>query len=393
MPRKRTKSPVAGLKAVTSKGRLYWYHRGTGKRLRNEPSSAAGLLEISALDAKAEERPAENDSGSLAAIIVAYRSSDAGRAGRIRPFRSLGKRTQDDYSECLDYLWPVAGKLRPEEMRPRQVQKLVDDAAEASGWVFGDKLLSVLRLIINWGAYHELTAFEAHPCTGVLAPSRAEGLEASNRPWTDAERIAVFSAAPVELLIVFGLCLYAQLNIAHAIDVPPSAIKRTVNERGEVRRRLQWRRAKNAHPIDVGVEGPLETIVDACASEGPRLALNSRGEPWTRSGVNSARKRLLGRLVAAGKVGPGLTFHGLRSTLGAIAAEGGASEKQIAAAIHDGTSEMGALYSRGAESRVLAEAARKPLIERDTALLGGLLSRRLAPTTGAVNVVRMARRS
>lgn len=95
------------------------------------------------------------------------------------------------------------------------------------------------------------------------------------------------------------------------------------------------------------------------------------------SGAQTARKRLMKRLYDEGKVEPGLTFHGLRSTLGTVAAEGGANDKQIAAAIHDSTSQMGALYSRGAEKRRLAEAARMPLIERDNSLISGILARRL----------------
>lgn len=389
MPRKRRLSPVAGLKPVRAKGKLYWYHRATGLRLKNDPNTAAGMIEIAALDKRAKAKTEEERGGSLAQIIAAYQSADAGRAGRIRPFRKLSERTRADYQECFDYLEPIAAKLYPADMKPRHVQGMVDDAADVRGWAFGDKLLSVVRLLINWGAYHELTAFEMHPCKDVLAPARDEDAPDANRPWTDEERVAVFNEAPPELAILFGLCLYAQLNIAHAIDIPPSAIRR--ERRGDkIVQRLKWRRAKNCEPIDVEITGPLATIIDACSKTGPTLALNSRGEPWTFAGASTARKRLLKKLVEAGKVEPGLTFHGLRSTLGAVAAEGGASEKQIAAAIHDGTSEMGALYSRGAERRRLAEAARAPLIERDAELVGAILKNRLASATdAAAKVVRL----
>lgn len=379
MPRRRTKSPVAGLKPVRSKGKLYWYHRATGLRIKNDPNSAAGLLEISALDKRAAAKSSEDRAGSLSEIVKAYQAIDAGRAGRILPFRKLSDRTRQDYQECLDYIEPVAAQLFPADMKPRHVQKIVDDAADDCGWAFGDKLLSVLRLVINWGAYHELTAFEMHPCKEVLAPARDEDADDANRPWTDAERVAVFNEAPLELAIVFGLCLYAQLNIAHALDLPPNAVKVIRDPAtGETLRRIRWRRNKNNHPIDVAIEGPLATIIDACPSTGSTLAVNSRGDPWTLSGAQTARKRLMKKLVDAGKVEPGLTFHGLRSTLGAVAAEAGANDKQIAAAIHDGTSEMGALYSRGAERKRLAEAARAPLIELDAKLVGGILTARLA---------------
>lgn len=375
MPRKRTRSPVAGLNRVRSKGNLYWYHRATGTRLRHDPNSAAGLLEIAAIEARATE--ALKSQGSLADIIAAYRDPKAGRAGRIRPFRKLSARTQADYQECFDYLADDAGELFPAQMKPRHVQAIVDDAGDAHGWAFGDKLLSVLRLAINWGAYHELTEFKMHPCQGVLAPARDENADDANRPWTDAERVAMFNAAPPEMVILYGLLLYAQLNIKHGLDIPPGAIRTERDASGETHRRLKWKRSKNAEPIDVAIEGPLSLIIDAAPKHGPVLALNSRGDPMTYSGAKSAHRRLVAELIEAGKIEPGLTFHGLRSTLGAIAAEGGANDKDIAAAIHDGTSEMGALYSRAANTRKLAERARKPLIERDEALISGILTSRL----------------
>lgn len=391
MPRRRTKSPVSGLKRVRAKGRLYWYHRATGIRLTNDPNTAAGLIEINALDECATSDASSQ--GSLAHIIEAYQAPDAGRAGRILPFRKLSERTQADYQECIDYLEPAAAELFPADMKPRQVQKLVDDAADLNGWVFGDKLLRVLRLMMNWGVYHELTAFKSHPCKDVLPPARDEHAPEANRPWTETERIVSFTEATRELAILFGLCLYAQLNIAHAIDIPPSAIK--IERRGEtVTRRLKWRRAKNCEPIDVEITGPLEHIINACSKTGPTLALNSRGDPWTYAGANTSRKRLMARLVEQGKVETGLTFHGLRATLGAVAAEGtatlpGATDKQIAAAIHDKTSVMGAHYSRSAEKRKLAEVARRPLNEIDGPIIGPILAARFAPQPEGAKVVKL----
>lgn len=375
VPARRTKSPAKGLNRVRAKGRVYWYHRATGKRLKNDPNTAAGLLEIQALDAKVAQAARER-SDSLAHIIAEYQKDDAGRAGRIRPFRKLAERTQRDYQECIDYLGDDASAIFPADLKPRSVQKLVDDAAEVNGWAFGDKLLSFVRLLVNWGVYHELCA-ECEPCRGVLAPARDKNAEEANRPWSDSERVAMFSAASPQFVILLGLCLYAQLNIAEAIRIPPAAIKRERDEAGNITRRLKWRRGKNGEPIDVRISGPLEIIMDAAPKHGATLALNERGEPYTYSGADSVRKRLVAKLAKAGKVDLGLTFHGLRHTLGAVAAEGGASEKAIAAAIHDGTSAMGALYSRGAERSRLAEEARKPLIERDERLISGILEVRL----------------
>lgn len=388
---RRTRSPVSGLKAVTrrlSDGRrvTYFYHRATGKRVESDPNSAAGLLEIKRLDDLAARRAARSiKEGSLAEIVESYRSDSAVSAGRIKPFRRLKPRTQADYREVFDYLGEHMDSLFPAELRPRHVQKLVDDAAESMGWAFGDKLLSVLRLVINWGLFHE--KFEphgedgipwSHPCKDVAAPRRDEGAAQANRPWADDERVAIVSTATLEFLTVYALCLYGQMNVADAIAIPKTSRVSVCLEDGRQVERIRWKRAKNAQTIEIDIEGPLRAFLNAAPAHGaPTIAANTRGKPWTYSGIDSARKRLLVELERRGKVGDGLTFHGLRVTFASIAAEGGKSNKEIAAGLNDRSDSMGERYARGAARERLAQAARKPLFERDEGLISPVLAARL----------------
>ena len=87
-----------GLKPVratlaSGERKTYWYHRATGTRLRLDPETAEGWLEIAALDdqAKAAEAVSEAPGGSFAALWVAYtdRTSEA--------WTSLKPRTRSDY--------------------------------------------------------------------------------------------------------------------------------------------------------------------------------------------------------------------------------------------------------------------------------------------------------
>jgi integrase len=57
------------------------------------------------------------------------------------------------------------------------------------------------------------------------------------------------------------------------------------------------------------------------------------GKPYTRDGLDSVFEKLKGTLVKEGLIRKGLTFHGLRKSLGKRAADAGFSENDIAAAL------------------------------------------------------------
>ena len=63
------------------------------------------------------------------------------------------------------------------------------------------------------------------------------------------------------------------------------------------------------------------------------LVLNRLGKSYTEDGLDSSFDRIKHELVAAGNIRPGLTFHGLRKSLGKAAADAGFSENDIAGAL------------------------------------------------------------
>jgi len=73
------------------------------------------------------------------------------------------------------------------------------------------------------------------------------------------------------------------------------------------------------------------------------IAATTAGTPWTVSGFNSSFIKAVRRLTKSGKVCPGLTFHGLRHTVGTLLVEAGCDidtvrrwlgQKTLAMAIH-----------------------------------------------------------
>jgi integrase len=73
------------------------------------------------------------------------------------------------------------------------------------------------------------------------------------------------------------------------------------------------------------------------------IAATTSATPWTESGFNSSFIKAMGALKRAGKIGDGLTFHGLRHTVGTLLIEAGfdidtvrrwLGQKTLAMAIH-----------------------------------------------------------
>src|SRR5512133_912537 len=89
---------VSGVKIYRSRGKLYAYHRATGKRIRQPFGSAAFLSEVERLN---QSLPSDPLPGTLGSLIAAYRRSPE--------FLELAPRTRSDYQKVFDYLKPLDG--------------------------------------------------------------------------------------------------------------------------------------------------------------------------------------------------------------------------------------------------------------------------------------------
>lgn len=338
-----------GLKPVRAKladgtARIYWYHRATGKRLKHDPETAAGLLEIRALDerAKAATTVAGHVAGSYAAIWAKYRESPA--------WTGLKPRTRSDYQAVRDWLGPAAE--RPvSALTAGQVAGLRDKAAQAKGRRFGNYVVSVLRLTLAWAKEHEMV--RENPADGVKAIRKPIGAKAVNRAWRPAEVAAFRDAAPPQLLVPFALGLFAGMRQGDAIKVTWGAYDGAT---------IRWIAGKNGEDCVAPVTGPFKAVLDTARERRGRvlqIATTSNDTAWTASGFRASFFKLIRELVKDGKLQPGCTFHGLRHTVGTSARDGQESEFRIAAAIGDRTTAMAAIYGRdadreGAQSDVLA---------------------------------------
>ena len=380
--RRRLLDVPKGLKPVrrklaTGEVCIYWYHRATGKRLQADPRTAEGMLEVAGLDERAKALSAASGAaqGTLAALWSAYAHRDTPEWTTLKP------RTRSDYQKVRDWLGPAAEKARVRSITSEQVLALRDKAFKAKGRRFANYVVSVLHILLGWG---KLRGWVEHNAAhGVPSIRKPTGAKKVNRAWTPEEVAAFADAAPTQLLVPFALGLFAGMRQGDALIVTWAAVAGF---------RLEWTAGKNGEECEAPITGPLRLVLDearAARGKAVQIAVNSYGQPWSQSGFRASFFKLVRRLVAEGKIKPGCTFHGLRHTIGAHAANDGHSDRKVAAAIGDRSPAMAQIYARDADRRsaqtVILEAAQKRFANIDwkTPTENGQPQRQIAaPKTG-----------
>lgn len=333
-----------GLKPVratlaTGEKRTYWYHRASGKRLEHDPATAAGMLEVKGLDERVAALGAAQNAaaGTLAALWSAYASRDTPEWTTLKP------RTRSDYQKVRDWIGVGAEKAAVQTITSQKVLQLRDKAFRARGRRFANYVVTVLHIILGWGKLRGLV--ETNAAHGVPAIRRPTGARKVNRAWSPEEVAAFAAEASTQLLVPFALGLFAGMRQGDALIVTWSAVTGG---------RLEWIAGKNGEECEAPITGPLALVLaEAKAQRGAALqiAVNSRGQPWSQNGYRASFFKLVRRLTKEGKLKPGCTFHGLRHTIGAHAANQGSSDRQVAAAIGDRSSAMAQIYARDAERK------------------------------------------
>lgn len=327
-------------KLATGDVHVYWYHRATGKRLEHDPATAAGMLEVKALDERAQALTAKQKAatGTLAALWDAYASRDTPEWTTLKP------RTRSDYQKVRDWLGGAADKAAVRAITSTQVLALRDKAFKAKGRRFANYVVTVLHIVLGWGKLRGWC--EVNAAHGVPSIRKPTGARKVNRAWAPEEVAAFAAEAPTQLLVPFALGLFAGMRQGDALSVTWAAIRGL---------RLEWIASKNGEECEAPITGPLQLVLSEArgrrSNSVDEIAVNSYGEKWSQSGFRASFFKLVRKLTAEGKLQPGCTFHGLRHTIGSHAANEGSSDRQVAAAIGDRSPAMAQIYARDAERK------------------------------------------
>jgi integrase len=124
------------------------------------------------------------------------------------------------------------------------------------------------------------------------------------------------------------------------------------------------RQNKTDEELFIPEHSRLIKILDVTPKTGTVVVINTRGKPYTDDGFHTMFHKYRGAMLKAGKIGAGLTFHGLRHTVATKLADAGSDDKTIAAITGNKSMSQIQRYTRTASQKRRATAAIR-LIDTD----------------------------
>ena len=334
---------LKGVKIVRSKGRVYIYHRATGKRLTSAVRFHAGEIvatpELVAEIAELGNMRATAKAGSVTVLMESYQRSES--------FTELSDRSRIDYAAVMAWIRERAGSQSPNGLTTVRVREIRDVAVRKKGWRFGKYVLQVMRVVWQHGLDYGMV--RENPWRAVSDPRRPKHLKGkhANRPWTPQEVSTVLRMAPIGLARAYVLTLIG----FRPSDVPAmlwSALKPSGVERISSKTQFD---ALQCVPTSLAwvFEGNRPAVT---------IATNQLGKPFkTENALGKASGEFLRGLAKMEFVGPGLTMKGLNHTLGTALAERKVDPRSAMDAQQKKTLSTTLHYSRRADTRRNAQEA------------------------------------
>lgn len=333
---------IRGLNIYTDRhGHRRCYHRATGTAidLKNFPIGSVEFMGECERISRLNKTPATDKPGTLGRLIKEYRNHDA--------YRLLASRTRRDYDKCFTDLARI-DDTPLSKINPQLVVQLRDAACERLGRKWGNYVRGVLSIICGWGLERGYLA--SNPCKGVRGIKRPKHAPEANRPWTDGERNSVLAEGSGPLLVPIALMMFCGLDPGDVVKLPKSAIKDG---------HIDTKRGKTQQPVWLPLPEAVKAVLAKSKHDAITVCADTKGQPMTYWGLNSAWRRLRTKLLADNLVEKGLTLKGLRHTVAGQLADLGYDGRTIADMLGQKTTQMGEFYSRRADKRAKLTAVIK----------------------------------
>jgi integrase len=266
--------------------------------------TAEFFAELAKLDHKLAERFVRT--GTIGALLAEYRRSPI--------FAELASATQHGYGRMIDILRPLE-PMPLIDLSPAFIARLRDSLAGSRGRRTANYVMAVLSVACEFG--RERGLLTVNPVKGVRRKRRDRDAPKVNRPWTRDEMRTVLAEAPAGLRQPIAIAMYTGLRKGDVLRLTKAALRSGSLIVTTSKTRAELRLPVHPELATILSEGPTHDAITICASRS--------GKPWTVSGFDSSFIKFIGRLEAKGNVGEGLTFHGLRHTVGTLLVEAGGS--------------------------------------------------------------------
>lgn len=324
---------LKGVKVVRSRGHVYYYHRKTMTRLPGAPGSPEFIDRLRQLDVPKPVGPPT----TLGELIDRYH--------RAPEYTRLTVGTKRQYEVRFGRLYPFA-RVPLGAVTPQRVYDLRDRLHEKYSRSAANNTVAMLHILFEWASKRGL--FEGNPAAKVDKVRRPKDARVVNRPWRDEEIELVMWEAPPWLRVAIAIAVYTGLREGDVATVAWAAYDGAA---------FETRTIKTGMPVWVPAHSELKAILDAMPRVGATIVTGVRGGPMSGANLGSRFFKFLRRLRDVGKVESGLTFHGLRHTLGTRLAEAGCDPATIAFVLGHTNPRMTERYTRTADRRRLAKEA------------------------------------
>jgi integrase len=350
---------LEGLKIARARGKYYVYVRATGHAiLRGFEGTPEALRKrlaqpdiIGAYNVRRKKR--EYPEQSLGWLVQWFIHS--------AEFKALGKTTREEYTDRLKYLEPEFD-FPLADLTTADIYAVRDRCVREKWPAFADKMVTALSSMFALALPRGW--MKINPALGIKRASKTD--PHANREWRPEEWQTVMSRARLELQTAYMLARHLGYRSQSIVVVTWENYQ--PDPRFGMCFRMRHKKNAESHwlPASPELQAYLAKIRPENAT-GP-IALR-KGKPWeTPYKLQKASSNFLTQLARDGLVGPGLTEHGLRVTFAAeIKRLTGANDDQVAAALGDRDSRMGAHYTRHVdqENKILFMWAQKARTDQD----------------------------
>jgi integrase len=259
-------------------------------------------------------------------------------------FKNLSETTRDEYKDRLGFLEPLYDTPLKSITSP-DIYAARDEASKAKWPAYASKMLTALSTMFTLAV--ERGWMPVNPALGVKKGYKPD--PNANREWRPEEWDAAMARAPLHLRTAYMIARHIGYRSQSIVRVGWSHYKADPR----FGRCFRFKHRKNAEMHWLPASPELQAFLASLtvrAKDGP-IALRANGQPWDdEKQLTKQSSDFLAELTKQGLVEPGLTLHGLRVTFAAeIKRITGANDDQIAAALGDRDTRMGAHYTRHVE--------------------------------------------
>ncbi len=326
--------------------RIYVRRPGHKKiRLKETPGTRAFLDEYyaainnkqSAVPSKVPKRDAI-DRGSLRWLCVQYFGS--------APYRELGERTRYVRKSLLDRICAKDGDKPYAMMEPRHVRARRDQNADRPE--AANAMVKALRQLFNFAIEYDHAT--SNPAKDVpYLKSHSEGFHS----WSMDELTKFEDRHPIgsKARLALALLLYTGQRRSDIVRLGPQHVKD-----GWLSFTQAKNRARKPVTLSIPVLPELQAIIDQTSTGNLAYLTTAFGKPFTSNGFGNWFRK---RCDEAGL--PNCSAHGLRKAGAALAAENGATERQLMAIFGWSTMKEASRYTKAARQKVLAGSGMKHL--------------------------------